>query len=109
MKIALISILVIVFNLPAIGQVSINQEAVNKAVSVSQIEELKRFESEGFYLNVITSFSGEIETGSKNFNYETGLPVKNIYLVLGEYDEVPQPNVFFDFEYYSTHYNGIQK
>ena len=94
MKIALISILVIVFNLPAIGQVSINQEAVNKAVSVSQIEELKRFESEGFYLNVITSFSGEIETGNKDFNYETGLPVKNIYLVLGEYDEVPQPKVF---------------
>lgn len=94
MKIALISLLVIGFSLPTIGQVSINQEADNKAIPVSQIEELKRIESEGFYLNVITSFSGEIETGSKDFIYETGLPVKNIYLVLGEYDEVPQPKVF---------------
>jgi hypothetical protein len=93
-KIVLICFLVIGFSLPTIGQVSINQEADNKAVPVSQIEELKRFESEGFYLNVITSFSGEIENGSKDFNYETGLPVKNIYLVLGEYDEVPQPKVF---------------
>jgi hypothetical protein len=94
MKIVLICFLVIGFILPTIGQVSINQEADNKAVPVSKIEELKRFESEGFYLNVITSFSGEIENGSKDFNYETSLPVKNIYLVLGEYDEVPQPKVF---------------
>ncbi|MFZ6665752.1 hypothetical protein [Peijinzhouia sedimentorum] len=94
MKKTFIFFLVIGISLPTIGQVSINQEADNKAVSVSQIEELKRFESEGFYLNVITSFSGEIETGNKDFNYETGLPVKNIYLVLGEYDDVPEPKVF---------------
>jgi len=94
MKIVLICFLVIGFILPTIGQVSIYQEADNKTVPVSQIEELKRFESVGFYLNVITSFTGKIETGNKDFNYETGLPVKNIYLVLGEYDEVPEPKVF---------------